>query len=934
MMKKLLFSLLAVLTTTGAFAHEEGDYVFTGSQRFKVDTGNMLVNGDFSDGTNEWTDKELNPVTAEGWSTLQAGGPNGENALQSQGGDVSGALCRTIQVTPGTTYALSFYIKGDAAGSADNTFAFINMDGTLEKGTNSIDAPVVDVMSTATYKDEWKEVTAVFTPNDSLSGKNGTPTLVISFGPLATNVTLASFSLNEVHEVYDTRIAQLKIDYARMLMADANFTGDPSNLQGTIASIEEYMPTEVFDSMDDAAAFVTQLDEDIAAFLDANTLNLVTLMPGLDIASQATYGRGGIGNRAATYKLNLVGNWGHLDSEPDALRSAIQNSYDHTATYTVYHEDLPAGKYFFTGEIRCASTDKTSWPCNIYYDAESNCTIFVGENTQETGIISGEQYKRFYMVAEIAQDGQFKAGFDWPGIGKKGGAFFLRNTEVRAFNTGVLSEVEHIQAFKKYIVQWNAATNARRGLISMQSANNENYPWDQQVLTDARDKYDYYYKTQYGKQWSDEDGEDTGKASTEELNDWTLYQGIEEYSEPDGEGNTKRLEYQLVRGYQNAANKVKATNKPFTDLAEAIDAAKKERNKGANATGDRDAFKAAIEKAIETITNVRKNTTDATRVADSTTLANALEELNAANEAFLASISSAPVVDIDFTDAAFAAQDDGSYVIAGKAGQMVFSGGVVTDPSDMDNAACLWDLGYNGEYKDVLRVGSQAAYIPIDGVTDDDAVRITFDLWLGYLNKTGTTIELQNAEGASIAKIFRHNGGDSESTFGLTKDQVNKMTTRGNSSTSNAAIMVDANKTSLDLNIDYQAGIMYAIIVNGANGTIEGEKVAITELEDNKVAKLVISSGYSSQKAPARRSWMDNVKIWKATAHADFAEDITESAWGTVNETPDYDENADGIRNIVSEQYAGAIYTISGVQVKSTSKPGLYILNGKKFVVK
>ena len=72
---------------------------------------------------------------------------------------------------------------------------------------------------------------------------------------------------------------------------------------------------------------------------------------------------------------------------------------------------------------------------------------------------------------------------------------------------------------------------------------------------------------------------------------------------------------------------------------------------------------------------------------------------------------------------------------------------------------------------------------------------------------------------------------------------------------------------------------------------------------------------------------MDDLKIWKSTAHADFEEDITQSAWGEI-------AAPDGIENVTTVKVNNnAIYNLMGVRVNKAQK-GLYIINGKKYVVK
>jgi hypothetical protein len=58
-------------------------------------------------------------------------------------------------------------------------------------------------------------------------------------------------------------------------------------------------------------------------------------------------------------------------------------------------------------------------------------------------------------------------------------------------------------------------------------------------------------------------------------------------------------------------------------------------------------------------------------------------------------------------------------------------------------------------------------------------------------------------------------------------------------------------------------------------------------------------------------------------------------AYYTGSATVDsYPFEVDGINNIVADELSGDAYTISGVKVNNTSKKGVYIVNGKKVVVK
>ena len=942
MKKSLLTMAFAMVSVASSFAFQTGDYAMNQTQRFKITGENLVVNGNFANGRDGWyaADKETAP-SADVWNIVEGAGPNGENVLSSLGATADQPLCNSWDLAAGT-YVVSYQVKATTGinlmvSSADNVpnncaDFFVNTTGSFIREASTDEAPVTGVASMVYVNEEWKTVVYSFTIEEGQK-------FVMHFEKLAEGTQITNIEIHSAKQVYDIRIAQNKIAFAKELMENPAFSTDEAqdakaNLQGIIEAIEGMIASGEFDDASNAENMMTAFnDEGLEPFLAVTSVDVKNLIPGLDIPSLATFGRGGIGSRAATYKLDLVGNWGHLDTEIDALRSAIQNGYAHSATYNAYHEDFPAGKYFFSCEIRNANTGKTSWPTEPVFNLESTCKLFIGNDSVEVGPISGEGYQRFSMIAEVTEDGKFRAGVEWPGV-SSGGAFFIRNTVVRAFNKELNDNVEHIQAFKSYMTQWNAAVGGRKAVHNL--IDNANYPWGQNELKAEAERLDPIYEEQAYKSWSTAEGTDAGIASTEELKDWALYQGIEAYSEPTEEGaEPKRLEYQLVRGYQGASNAIKATNQIITDLAEAIDAAKKTRNTGAYLTGDRESYKTAIMTAMTTLKDVRSKTTDATRVADSTTLDNALAALNAATETFLASVTNAPFIDIDFSNQFTedtAEEAPASYYIEGTAGRMYFGA-----YDEDNNSATGYALGVGEEYLDVLRVGNGTAFVLLPEENqpgENDAIRVAFDFYHGNLSGRNAGVELQNAAGERVAgfSLNRYNGSLAYNDFNdvLTNggEGMNILAYAsgvGSSSASNAAIAVANNKTTYDLVVDYKNKTLQGTIINAKNGTCEGKAMSFrADIEDQKIVKFALISNYNNKD---RRCWFDNLKISKY-ALADIEEDIPDTPWAETTEW------VDGIKTINAVKNTNVVYTLSGVRVEKAAKSGLYIKNGKKFVIK
>ena len=112
---------------------------------------------------------------------------------------------------------------------------------------------------------------------------------------------------------------------------------------------------------------------------------------------------------------------------------------------------------------------------------------------------------------------------------------------------------------------------------------------------------------------------------------------------------------------------------------------------------------------------------------------------------------------------------------------------------------------------------------------------------------------------------------------------------------------MDKNKTSVDLIIDYKAQTLQGSMVNGTNGTSEGQPVAIPEIADNKIVKISFAATGNND---ARRSWFDNLLVYKYPSQAA----------GPI---------FDGIATLNVKSAGNAVYTLSGLRVKSAVKPGL-----------
>ena len=218
----------------------------------------------------------------------------------------------------------------------------------------------------------------------------------------------------------------------------------------------------------------------------------------------------------------------------------------------------------------------------------------------------------------------------------------------------------------------------------------------------------------------------------------------------------------------------------------------------------------------------------------------------------------------------------------------------------------------------MLRVGNTNAVVELPAASSEEVLRVSFDLWVGNLIKRFIIVELQNEAGERVAgfKLNRYDGTleyndfNNDANEGL--DLLAYVTSVGSKGTDNAAIHVDSNKSSFDLIVDYKNNTIKGLVANGKNGTCNGAALPMpANVEDTNIVKFVLSSTYDNAD---RRSWFDNLKAYKY------------KPTGAAN----------GIQEMTATKAADkGIYNLQGVKMNGSSLPaGLYIINGKKYVVK
>ena len=307
-----------------------------------------------------------------------------------------------------------------------------------------------------------------------------------------------------------------------------------------------------------------------------------------------------------------------------------------------------------------------------------------------------------------------------------------------------------------------------------------------------------------------------------------------------------------------------------------------------------------------------------------------------------------PFIDIDFSGSFTKTVDEHdpsiikNYCINGETptyngvGTMVFSNvkNVQTDPS-IDVYGLCWQLGYNNSLLDVLRVGgdyNSPAIVELGKSnisSDEEVLRIEFDLWFANLLNGFMTVECQNAEGQCLGGFSMdvYSGvvafNDFNNQTGAANDHTESKanggdgmnirqfaTGLGSIKLGDAGICTDDNKSHFTLVFDYKALTLQGTIENGTNGKCEGAEMPMLNLNDasitdNKVAKFVIYSNYQSAnyKAKYLRCWFDNLKIYRYPSTADGPHFVS-------NVTPPIEEDKENSQGLEATATAGPSHLI------------------------
>lgn len=581
MNKRLLISFAAIMGAMTSFAYNVGEYVYTHDAKFKVVGENILTNGNFSANYDGWKDYADGALSPDYWSIETGAAQDGGNVIQSAdaAADLTGNyMYQAVPFETGKSYVITFKMKGVEPGTSSITQktsnyvdVFANADGTTSKTADRFQ----QVATTDAISAEWTSYSYSFT--DTVSG-GSTGYIIVSFGQLAQGTQISDISINEVEQVYDSRIADKEIAYGKSLLAIDDFKNGRDEFMGVLEGVEGAFKTS---EMDDVAAAEDALKSFVEAediFLDANSYDVSSMINSKQLwttklqKANGTYG---------DWYVEGSGRWFHDPASDPYIRDYIQASFNLPAGTAKIVKEMPAGKYFFSCESkghRMAGTGSAVRNTPDYTYVVEGAKVFIGNDSVSFNL-DQRNFERHFVMSTLAEGDTLNAGFWHPATSvdnKLGGQVYMQTPVLRIVGDNSNGEMQ--KYVEDYVTLKNIATQSNALKVMLDSAvvvsAKAEYPWGKAELNDTTTKYQAVYN---------------------ELS--VLQPGAELF---DVAADSLMQSMRIVR---SAIQTYYSLNAPYTDLKAQIAQANESLNLPANANGDKATFKAVIDKAQGLINN-------------------------------------------------------------------------------------------------------------------------------------------------------------------------------------------------------------------------------------------------------------------------------------------------------------------------------------------
>ena len=496
-------------------AHNVGDYIYSPTAKFKIVGENLVTNGSFNvgDGLEGWTNLIGTEIDGSTWGVTTAAGPNGENVITSfKASADTVAILHNVWQLPAGFYTVSYWVKSPTVTTSttiDGGNNYVNFF-TNETGDNTITTAIAEA---ASFMTDWTEVVlTVQASSDVYLVMNAYNIATdIMFTNFAIHRAEEVFD-TRIAERYIADVEKLlsEPDFAEeadellgMLavlkqLLDAN-PEDGTELMGLIEDEFEPRFQEYINDLAGSTIGTYLTDWSTWGYTNWNQMT-----------NRGTWsfegGRWGFSPNNGD--LERPADDGYVAS------AGIQTSYlmgpdgpvgVRVASGAFNGTSIKAGRYMFSIEAQAVAASNKAAPYGANHSIIiAEPSVWVGNDTIvfQNDTLNGYYWKKYYVITDITEEQiangtEIAGGFIFPWLSEtsQGGRYSVRNPQFRLVGK-TQEQIEHMYSYDQLGVQKDALKLRLDSATVVNSLTHAaGYPWGHAVLKDSIDKYTEVYNT-------------------------------------------------------------------------------------------------------------------------------------------------------------------------------------------------------------------------------------------------------------------------------------------------------------------------------------------------------------------------------------------------------------------------------------------------------